>query len=235
MWGPCELDARLLGACQSERSITNSTPPIQPSPARLSLLLFLFLVLLHSPACTQQPPHQLVSSCPASTASTPRPSKQKTSSQTANMSMRIVPASGAPSTFKHTNHSSSAPSAPGIHDTLRHGVGISPFDAAANKPASSHPLEARLKSWEATQEAVRMETLRRTFGIAEPIRRGMELKIVRDGEWRPMALGAGLPSVHEDILKGREDTITWDDVFTGNETRALPGFHDEMEKKLKIH
>ncbi|KAL5090633.1 hypothetical protein THAR02_02008 [Trichoderma harzianum] len=151
------------------------------------------------------------------------------------MSMRIVPASGAPSTFNHTNHSSSAPSAPGIHDTLRHGVGISPFDAAANKPASSHPLEARLKSWEATQEAVRMETLKRTFGIAEPIRRGMELKIVRDGEWRPMALGAGLPSVHEDILKGREDTITWEDVFTGNETRALPGFHDEMEKKLKIH
>lgn len=80
-----------------------------------------------------------------------------------------------------------------------------------------------------------MESLRRTFGIAEPIRRGMELKIVRDGEWRPMALGAGLPSVHEDILKGREDTITWDDVFTGNETRAVAGFHDEMEKKLKIH
>ncbi|UKZ47345.1 hypothetical protein TrVGV298_001563 [Trichoderma virens] len=131
------------------------------------------------------------------------------------MSMRIVPASGAPSTFNHTNHSSSAPSAPGIHDTLRHG--------------------ARLKSWEATQEAVRMETLRRTFGIAEPIRRGMELKIVRDGEWRPLALGAGLPSVHEDILKGREDTITWDDVFTGSETRSVPGFHDEMEKKLKIH
>ena len=79
-----------------------------------------------------------------------------------------------------------------------------------------------------------MNTLRRTYGMAEPIRRGMELKIVREGEWRPMALGSGLPSVHEEILRGREDTITWDDVFTGAETRNIPGVHDEMEKKLKI-
>lgn len=79
-----------------------------------------------------------------------------------------------------------------------------------------------------------MESLRRTFGIAEPVRRGMELKIVRDGEWRPLALGNGLASVHEDILKGREDTITWEDVFTGEEMKGVPGVHDEMEKKLKI-
>jgi proteasome maturation protein len=148
--------------------------------------------------------------------------------------MRIVPASEAPTTFSHASNSSSAPSAPGIHDTLRHGVGVSAFDAASNKPVSAHPLEARLKNWEATQESLRMETLRRSFGMAEPIRRGMELKIVRNGEWRPMALGGGLPSVHEDILKGRDDMITWEDIFTGDETRGVAGFHDEMEKKLKI-
>ncbi|KAG5981314.1 hypothetical protein E4U54_006661, partial [Claviceps lovelessii] len=150
-------------------------------------------------------------------------------------SLRIVPANTNPNTFTHTSHSSSAPSAPGIHDTLRHGIGPSPYDAQANQPSSAHPLEARLKNWEATQEAVRMESLRRTFGIAEPIRRGMELKIVRDGEWRPMVLGGGaLPSVHEDILRGREDMITWEDVFTGEETRGVVGVHAEMEKKLKI-
>ncbi|KAK5998556.1 Proteasome maturation factor UMP1 [Cladobotryum mycophilum] len=150
------------------------------------------------------------------------------------MSLRIVPSSSNPQTFTHTTHISSAPSAPGLHDTLRHGVGASPYDAADNKPLSRHPLEARLKSWEATQEALKMESLKRTFGIAEPIRRGMELKIVRDGEWRPLVLGPGLPSVHEDILKGKDDMITWEDVFTGDETRAVPGVHDEMEKKLKI-
>jgi proteasome maturation protein len=79
-----------------------------------------------------------------------------------------------------------------------------------------------------------MESLRRTFGIAEPVRRGMELKMVRDSEWRPLALGNGLPSVHEDILRGKDTTITWEDVFTGDETRAVPGFHDEMERKLKM-
>lgn len=148
--------------------------------------------------------------------------------------MRIVPANNNPKTFTHTTHTSSAPSAPGIHDTLRHGVGASPYDAKSNIPVSAHPLEARLKNWEATQEALRMETLKRTFGMAEPIRRGMELKIVRNGEWRPLALGSGLPSVHEDILKGREDMITWEDVFTGDEMRSVAGIHDEMEKKLKI-
>lgn len=149
--------------------------------------------------------------------------------------MRIVPEAATTSSFSHTgNQTTSAPSAPGVHDTLRHGVGQSPLEAGSSKPVSAHPLEARLKNWEATQEAVRMETLKRTFGIAEPIRRGMELKIVRDGEWRPLALGSGLPSVHEDILRGREDTITWEDVFTGDESRPVAGFHDEMEKKLKI-
>jgi len=99
---------------------------------------------------------------------------------------------------------------------------------------SGHPLEARLKNWEATQEKLRMEMLRRTFGMAEPIRRGMELQITRAGEWRPLALSGGVTSVHEDVLRGRDDTITWEDVFTGEEAAAVAGFHDEMERKLKI-
>lgn len=79
-----------------------------------------------------------------------------------------------------------------------------------------------------------MESLRRTYGIAEPVRRGMELKTVRNGEWRPMALAQGLPSIHEDILRGRDDTLTWDDVFSGHDAKPVASFHDEMERKLKI-
>ncbi len=82
---------------------------------------------------------------------------------------------------------------------------------------------------------MRMESLRRMYGMAEPIRRGMELKITRDGEWRPVALGgAGTGSVHEEILKGRDETITWEDVFTGEDQRGAVPVHDEMERKLKI-
>ena len=59
-----------------------------------------------------------------------------------------------------------------------------------------------------------METLRRTFGLAEPVRRGMELKIAGEGEWRPMVLG-GESRVHSDILAGRDCEISWEDVFVG--------------------
>lgn len=155
--------------------------------------------------------------------------------------MRIVPPADYSSTYKAVN--TSAPSAPGIHDTLRHGVGpsslpadLSTSSSSSTPPVSRHPLESRLKAWESTQEALRMEVLRRTYGIAEPIRRGMELRIARDGEWRPMALGGGpgIPSVHEDVLRGREATLTWEDVFTGEEQRGGVSVHDEMERKLKI-
>lgn len=59
-----------------------------------------------------------------------------------------------------------------------------------------------------------MNSLRRTFGIAEPIRRGMELKIAREGEWRPAVLG-GSAAVSSDILAGRDAEISWEDVYTG--------------------
>ncbi|RYC58549.1 hypothetical protein CHU98_g7651 [Xylaria longipes] len=109
------------------------------------------------------------------------------------------------------------------------------------RAVSRHPLESRLKAWEATQENLRMESLRKTFGMAEPIRRGMELKITREGSWRPACLGggpgstgAGGASVHEDVLMGREASCDWEDVFTGEEQRGALGVHEEMERKLKI-
>ena len=70
--------------------------------------------------------------------------------------------------------------------------------------------------------------------MAEPIRRGMELKIAREGEWRPMVLGGGQRGVHEDILSGRDTTCSWEDVFTGTEMRSIPGFHEEVEAKVRM-
>ncbi|KAL1869939.1 hypothetical protein Daus18300_005400 [Diaporthe australafricana] len=154
------------------------------------------------------------------------------------MSMRIVPADGHSSSFSHIRPSAhGAPSAPGLHDTLRAGVGPDPFASAKDsaEPASAHPLESRLKRWESTQESMRMEVLRKTYGVAEPIRRGMELKITQQGEWRPMALGGGSSaSVHEDILRGRDASISWEDVYTGEDQRSAVGVHEEMERKLKM-
>lgn len=165
--------------------------------------------------------------------------------------MRIVPPAQHGSTFTHLPPSSSAPSAPGVYDVLRQGLNPSasllPSSSASTTtttppaPVSRHPLESRLKAWEATQENLRMESLRKTFGMAEPIRRGMELKITREGSWRPVCLGAGVgatgvgcASVHEDVLMGREASCDWEDVFTGEEQRGALGVHEEMERKLKI-
>ncbi|KAI1336054.1 proteasome maturation factor [Xylariaceae sp. FL0016] len=169
------------------------------------------------------------------------------------MSMRLVPAADHATSYTHLRTpAAGAPSAPGLHDTLRSGLGPSTTLTTAlqapDVPASRHPLESRLKAWEATQESLRMESLRKTYGMAEPIRRAMELKTVREGAWRPMALGgAGLSGagkggaaavgsggVHEDVLRGREATIDWEDVYTGEETRGVVGVHEEMERKLKI-
>lgn len=148
-----------------------------------------------------------------------------------SQSLRIVPASSHTNSYTHLK-TAGAPSAPGLHDTLRSGVGPSALDQS--QPASAHPLEARLKTWEATRDQLRMEMLRRTYGMAEPIRRGMELKIVRDGEWRPAALGGARPSLHEEILRGTDESITWEDVYSGEESAPVVGVQEEMERKLKM-
>jgi proteasome maturation protein len=150
--------------------------------------------------------------------------------------MRIAPPSTHSTTHSHLSaRTAGAPSAPGLHDTLRAGVGPTVNTTSAPSTDSAHPLEARLKNWEATQESLKMEGLRRTFGIAEPIRRGMELKIARDGEWRPAVLGGSARGgVHEDILSGRDTEIAWEDVFVGDETRTVPGLHEEIERKVRM-
>ena len=62
----------------------------------------------------------------------------------------------------------------------------------------------------------------------------MELKIAREGEWRPACLGGRERSVHEDVLMGRDTTCDWEDVFKGEEMRKVPGFHEELEGKVRM-
>ncbi|KAK4459253.1 putative proteasome maturation factor UMP1 [Cladorrhinum samala] len=154
------------------------------------------------------------------------------------MSLRIIPADTHSKTYTHIPSTHNvAPSAPGLHDTLRAGVAPSPLNTPEGQAISAHPLESRLKAWEATREQLRMETLRRTYGIAEPVRRGMELKITKEGSWTPMCLaGNGASgSVHEEILRGRDGIIEWEDVYTGSDEEKLKvGIHDEIERKVKM-
>ncbi|KAH8628890.1 UMP1-domain-containing protein [Alternaria alternata] len=154
------------------------------------------------------------------------------------MSLRFVPNKAHPT---QTALETSAPSAPGVHDTLRSRLAqtsiaptVSSSSTAPVALQSAHPLEARLTQWRDTQDRLKMEMLRRQFGIAEPVRRGMELKIAEAGEWRPATLG-GSSGVHRDILQGRDCEIGWEDVFTGSELREVPDFHTEIEHKMKMN
>ncbi|KAE9965468.1 hypothetical protein BLS_007627 [Venturia inaequalis] len=153
------------------------------------------------------------------------------------MALRIVPSkASASSTTQHAG----APSAPGIHDTLRANNALtnplvsSTGSAQAHQLQSSHPLEQRLTAWRSTQDALKMQLLRRQFGIAEPVRRGMELKIAREGEWRPRMLGYA-STVSSDILAGRDEEVGWEDIFVGDELRDVPDFHTEMEGRMKMN
>ncbi|RPA83555.1 hypothetical protein BJ508DRAFT_55031 [Ascobolus immersus RN42] len=109
---------------------------------------------------------------------------------------------------------------------MRHGL-----PSNANKLNNAHPLEARLKNWEANQEELKMEGLRRNFGMCEVIRREMEMKFAR-ADYRPTLLG-GPSNLHLDILRGKDTTIDWDDVFQGDNFDP-PSFHDEMEARLSM-
>ena len=150
--------------------------------------------------------------------------------------MRIAPASSYPASTSNTSSistiSQGAPSAPGIHDTLRSSLHPTP-PTANNQPAelqSTHPLESRLSAWQSTQDALKMNMLRRNFGIAEPVRRGMEAKICREGEWRPACLG-GSACVAGDVLAGRDTEISWEDVYRGDEAREA-AVQEEIEQRV---
>lgn len=82
-----------------------------------------------------------------------------------------------------------------------------------------------------------MELLRRQFGIAEPVKRQMELSIVRAGEWRPAVLGGGMGTagLHADILEGRDAEFGWEEVFHGQEEMGMGDFHAEMEGRFGMN
>ena len=74
--------------------------------------------------------------------------------------------------------------------------------------------------------------------MAEPLRRGMELKLVRDADsFRPSVLG-GTCGVHEDILTGRDSSVAWEDVFSGQDgikvdnVQGTVGWNEEIERRV---
>ncbi|VUG18721.1 UMP1 [Brettanomyces bruxellensis] len=148
------------------------------------------------------------------------------------MSLRIVPSEDRPTDAKNTNFGPAAPSAPGLIDTLRTGK---PPISISSKVNDIHPLENRLKNWDATQRQTQLETYRRLFGAAAPIKRELELDIVKKTDFRPEILGNGaIPSPGQDILLSRETTVEWEDIYGDFDDSRPTDFHTEMEKQMGI-
>jgi len=171
------------------------------------------------------------------------------------MTLRIIP----PSTYAHTIPLPiSAPSAPGIHDTLRAKLNLalppppsssilpttvtpnpahflSSSSDSATGLQSNHPLERRLRSWAATQDSLQQEIRRRNFGIAAAVRSAWDLQVVKQSMWTPLTLGGGC-GVIEDVLTGRDCEVSFDDVFGGGvEFREPPAFHTELEGRMRMN
>lgn len=159
--------------------------------------------------------------------------------------MRIIPESAAPSKVSSTTFGTGAPSVPALRDSLRNNGPISMASQLNNK----HPLQSRLEKWEETQFNLKMENYRRTLGPGEPIRRAMELEIVKQSDkFNNFSLNTvssngtsyikPVDSVHYDILMNKDNNVDWEDIYTdiiGNDLNVLKmDFHAELAKKMNI-
>ncbi|QPG75707.1 hypothetical protein FOA43_003066 [Brettanomyces nanus] len=148
------------------------------------------------------------------------------------MSLRIVPEEKQLTDAKNTQFGPAAPSAPGVVDTLRSGEAPLSISSKVN---NRHPLQSRIEKWDQTQRDLQLETYRRTFGVADPIRREMELNIVKETDFRPTLFGfSAITSPSLDILLNKETTIGWEDIYTGFNDAKPTDFHTEMEKQMGI-
>jgi len=145
-------------------------------------------------------------------------------------SLRIIPENSAPSKVNSTSYGSGAPSVPALHDSLRND---GPLSMASNLN-DKHPLQARLEKWEETQFNLKMEGYRRNYGPGEPIRRTMELEVVKATNLIPGMVG-GPSTVHEDILRNKSTTVSWEEIYPGlSDTDMKSSFHAELEKRMGI-
>lgn len=113
----------------------------------------------------------------------------------------------------------------------------------ASKLNNKHPLEARLEKWDETQFDLKMETFRRTVGADEPIRRCMELEVVKATDMMASRNILGFQtSAHNDILMNNDTSVSWEEVYPdhnsnsiGNDLKTLNvDIHAELAKKMGL-
>ncbi|CCE64672.1 hypothetical protein TPHA_0I01680 [Tetrapisispora phaffii CBS 4417] len=124
---------------------------------------------------------------------------------------------------------------PSLPDTLRQQQGAVPIATQVN---DRHPLESRIRNWDQTQQNRQLEQYREIFGIAEPLKRVMDLKLVEQADFNPLHAGKNTTttSLHRDVLLNKECNVDWEDVYQGGLQNNMIGndVHTMIEKKLGI-
>jgi proteasome maturation protein len=144
--------------------------------------------------------------------------------------MQFLPTDNTTTTVQNTSYAPSAPSAPALIDSLRAGGPVN----IVNKINNRHPIESRILNWESTQQQLKMETYKRLFGAADPIKREMDLEIIHKSEFRPLIKGLPLASsIHNDILLNKDTSIDWEDMYPSN-IPSTNDIHSQMESHFKI-
>ncbi|AAS54698.1 AGR208Wp [Eremothecium gossypii ATCC 10895] len=137
--------------------------------------------------------------------------------------MNIVPPSNRRSALA-AGDATAASAAPALPDVLREQRAARPLAAEL---ADRHPLESRLRDWDACAQRTRLEQYRRIFGAAEPVRRTMELALVSDAEFAPL----GAAALHLDVLNNTEASLDWHDVYPDEQQ---PDVHAAIERSLRL-
>ncbi|CAL1697233.1 unnamed protein product [Somion occarium] len=137
-------------------------------------------------------------------------------------SLRIVPSS-APKTASVQDTSNSF----GLHDTLRYGP-----RSLATEVQTTSAIKDRLENWEATQDNLKLTTLRNVYGLHAPVRLLMERKAV---SYNPHMPARSTSNIHLDVLMGRDESVDCADfMMPSSELRQPLDIHAEMEKKLRM-
>ncbi len=116
-------------------------------------------------------------------------------------------------------------------DTLRKQQGPLSIASEVN---GRHPLESRIQKWEENQRNIKLESYKRLFGAAEPMRRTLELQVVEQTDFKPAVLGEAASGIHRDILLNKDADIDWEDIYTDFDSQMPRDFHSEMERKVGI-
>lgn len=142
--------------------------------------------------------------------------------------MNIAP----PSSFKSSistdqDHNSTSNAIKTLPDTFRQQEGGAvPMSTQLN---DRHPLESRIQNWEETQRNRQLEQYRQIFGIAEPMKRVMELEIVNRTDFNPL----NHSSLHNDILLNKDSSIDWEDVYPSSGLQSGNVLNDDVHAQIE--